>query len=273
MRLLRFRSAAAFEAAAWSWMADDERTNNLILSRLHAARFNDEVRSWLVMDGDAPQLALLETPLHLVLSGGSVQGAEFLAKNLEVEVRQIVGHAPVADAFAEHLYPKIGSVSMDMTFYTLDRVEPFRSPAGYIRAATHAELDELAPPAVAAEREMHVVEQVPDPEAIESTLRQAIDDGRQFVWAEGSAIRAIASYVSPFKHAGARIRGVYTPPEFRGRGFGTAITGALAARLLNGGQAWVALFADNANPTSTGIYRRLGFQPHSIFRTWRFALQ
>jgi predicted GNAT family acetyltransferase len=257
-------------------MKADERTNNLILSRLHAERFSDDVKSWLVMEGDAPQLALLETPRNFVLSGGSAQAAEYLAKDLEIDIAQFVGPAEMADSLAAHLQRKAGrtgGVTMDMTFYTLDRVEHFSRAAGCLRAATRAELDELAPLAMAAEREMHVVEERPDPAGIESTLRQALDDGRQFVWAEGSAIRAIASYVSPFSNAGARIRGVYTPPEFRGRGFGTAITGALAARLLKGGQAWMALFADNANPTSTGIYRRLGFQPHSLFRTWRFALQ
>ena len=93
---------------------------------------------------------------------------------------------------------------MDMTFYALDRVEPFSRAAGCLRAATSAELDELAPLAMAAEWEMHVVEERPDPAEIERTLRQAIDDGRQFVWVDGSTIRAIASYVSPFSHAGAR---------------------------------------------------------------------
>src|ERR1700733_1337951 len=106
MRVLRFRSAAALEAAAGSWMARDGRTNNLILSRLHAARFSDDVRSWLVTEGDAPLLALIETPLHLVLSGGSVQGADYLAKHLEMEVRQFVGPAGVADTFAAHLQRK-----------------------------------------------------------------------------------------------------------------------------------------------------------------------
>jgi predicted GNAT family acetyltransferase len=276
MRLLRLHSAAAFEAAAGSWLAADDRINNLILSRLHAARFSDDVKSWLAMDGDAPQLALLETPLDLVLSGGSARGAEFLAANLEVDVRQVVGPAEVADAFATHLGRKTGSrgsVSMGMTFYTLERVAEVSGTAGCMRAATRGELNELAPLAVAAEREMGVHAEARDSAAIESTLRQAIDDGQQFLWVEGSSMRAMASYVRPFQHGGARIRGVYTLPEFRGRGFGTAITAALAAQLLKDGQRWVALFADNANPTSTGIYRRLGFQPHSLFRTWRFALQ
>ncbi len=273
MRLLRLPSAAAFEAAAGPWLAADDRTNNLILSRLHAERFHDDVKSWLAMDGGIPQLALLETPLDLVLSGGSVQGAEFLADNLELDVRQLVGPAEVADAFAARLQRKTGRagrVSMEMTFYTLDRVEVISSPPGCMRAVTRAEMDELGPLAVAAEREMGVHSEERDLAAIENTLRQAIDDGQQFVWAQGSSMRAMASYVSPFKNGGARIRGVYTLPSFRGRGYGSAITGALAARLLEGGQAWVALFADNANPTSTGIYRRLGFQAHSIFRTWRF---
>jgi hypothetical protein len=276
MRVVRLPSAAALEAAAGSWLAADDRTNNLILSRLHAARFSDGVKSWLAMEGDAPQLALLETPLDLVLSAGSVQGAEFLTDNLEVDVRQFVGPAKVADAFAARLQRKTGragSMSMEMTFYTLDRVTEVSSPAGCMRAATRAELDELAPLAVAAEREMGVHAEERNPAEIESTLRHAIDDGQQFVWTQGPSIRAMASYVSPFKHGGARIRGVFTLPAFRGRGYGSAITGALAARLLKGGQAWVALFADNANPTSTGIYRRLGFQAHSVFRTWRFALQ
>ncbi len=272
MRLLRLPSAAAFEAAAGSWLAADACTNNLILSRLHAARFHDDVKSWLAVEGGVPQLALLETPHDMVLSGGSVEGAEFLAEHLEAEARQVVGPAEVADAFAARLERKTGragSVSMEMTFYTLDCVAEVSSPAGCMRAATRAELDELATLAVAAEREMGVHAEERDPAEIESALRQAIGDGQQFVWTEGRGIRAMASYVSPFKYSGARIRGVYTLPAFRGRGYGSAITGALAAQLLDEGQAWVALFADNANPTSTGIYRRLGFQAHSIFRTWR----
>ena len=37
------------------------------------------------------------------------------------------------------------------------------------------------------------------------------------------------------ENAGARIGMVYTPPELRGRGYGTAITGSLAQLLLNEG--------------------------------------
>ncbi len=80
----------------------------------------------------------------------------------------------------------------------------------------------------------------------------------------------LASYAESLDDAGARIGLVYTRPELRGRGYGTAITGSLAQLLLNEGQAWVCLFADNANPVSNGIYQRLGFQPELTYRTWLF---
>ena len=79
----------------------------------------------------------------------------------------------------------------------------------------------------------------------------------------------IPKFAPSLPHGGARIGMVYTIPEFRGRGYGAAITGSLARVLLEGGQRWVSLFADDLNPTSTGIYRRLGFQPNHPAQMWR----
>lgn len=59
----------------------------------------------------------------------------------------------------------------------------------------------------------------------------------------------------------ARIGPVYTPPEHRGRGYGSAATAARAAAALDAGAAEVVLFTDLANPTSNSIYRKLGFAP------------
>jgi predicted GNAT family acetyltransferase len=58
-----------------------------------------------------------------------------------------------------------------------------------------------------------------------------------------------------------RIGPVYTPPEHRGRGIGAAVTGALSQAALDAGAQDVLLFTDLANPTSNGIYQRLGYVP------------
>ncbi|MGM1064009.1 GNAT family N-acetyltransferase [Saccharothrix sp. Mg75] len=58
-----------------------------------------------------------------------------------------------------------------------------------------------------------------------------------------------------------RIGPVYTPPEHRGHGYGTAVTAACASWARESGAEHVVLFTDLANPTSNSIYQRIGFRP------------
>jgi predicted GNAT family acetyltransferase len=58
-----------------------------------------------------------------------------------------------------------------------------------------------------------------------------------------------------------RIGPVFTPADRRGRGYGSAVTATVADFALRAGVDDVVLFADLANPTSNGIYQRIGFEP------------
>jgi predicted GNAT family acetyltransferase len=51
---------------------------------------------------------------------------------------------------------------------------------------------------------------------------------------------------------------VYTPERLRRRGYGAAVTAAVVEHLLPRTVA-ILLYTDAANPTSNGIYERLGF--------------
>ena len=53
---------------------------------------------------------------------------------------------------------------------------------------------------------------------------------------------------------------MFTPVDCRGHGYGSAITAAAAALAKRRGVADVVLFADLANPTSNGIYQKIGFE-------------
>jgi predicted GNAT family acetyltransferase len=57
-----------------------------------------------------------------------------------------------------------------------------------------------------------------------------------------------------------RIGPVYTAPDQRGHGYGSAVTAAAADLALSNGVADVVLFADLANPVSNAIYQRIGFE-------------
>jgi len=54
---------------------------------------------------------------------------------------------------------------------------------------------------------------------------------------------------------------VYTPPEFRGRGYASALVAALSQAMLDAGYHFCTLFTDLANPTSNHIYQAIGYQP------------
>lgn len=70
---------------------------------------------------------------------------------------------------------------------------------------------------------------------------------------------------------GVRIGPVYTPPEHRRRGYGTAATAALSRMLLDGSARFCFLYTDLSNPTSNGIYRRIGYEPVLDVTDWDFT--
>jgi GNAT superfamily N-acetyltransferase len=57
-----------------------------------------------------------------------------------------------------------------------------------------------------------------------------------------------------------RIGPVFTPPERRGHGYGSAVTAAAVELAHRSGTADVVLFTDLANPVSNAIYQRIGFE-------------
>lgn len=58
-----------------------------------------------------------------------------------------------------------------------------------------------------------------------------------------------------------RVGPVYTSPERRGCGYGSAVTAAASSWALEAGARDVVLFTDLANPISNATYPRIGFRP------------
>lgn len=58
-----------------------------------------------------------------------------------------------------------------------------------------------------------------------------------------------------------RVAPVYTPAQHRRRGYAGAVTAAISERALAAGASEVLIFADLDNPTTPGLYERLGYRP------------
>lgn len=87
-----------------------------------------------------------------------------------------------------------------------------------------------------------------------------ISAGDVCVWWDGGRPVAMACS-SQTASAVARVGPVYTPPEFRGRGYGTAVTAVATEAVLLAGARQVILYTDLSNRTSNSIYVAIGFRP------------
>ncbi|MGW6281013.1 GNAT family N-acetyltransferase [Kribbella sp. NPDC055071] len=102
---------------------------------------------------------------------------------------------------------------------------------------------------------------------VRAAVRTMIDDGRLWVLEDGGRPVTMGGH-RPVRRGVVRIGPVYTPPEFRRRGYGSALTARLADVLQK--KAEVCLRTDLGNPYSHGVYQAIGFETVASFR--RFQL-
>lgn len=88
-----------------------------------------------------------------------------------------------------------------------------------------------------------------------------IADRSMYLWEVDGTPVSMAGHATPVECAGttvARVGPVFTPAEQRNHGYAAAVSAVVSERLLATG-ARVMLHADAANPTSNGVYQRLGY--------------
>jgi GNAT superfamily N-acetyltransferase len=93
--------------------------------------------------------------------------------------------------------------------------------------------------------------------------------GGLYLWEDGEPKCMVG--VNRASPNGATIGTVYTPPQFRGRGYASAAVAELSQRLLDAGRRFCTLYTDLANPTSNKIYRAVGYRPRSESILIRFV--
>ncbi|MBI4941556.1 MAG: GNAT family N-acetyltransferase [Actinobacteria bacterium] len=100
-----------------------------------------------------------------------------------------------------------------------------------------------------------------EPDPREVFVRRAatgVTERRFLLWEVDGAPVSLAGRSGP-THGVGRVGPVWTPPALRRRGYAAAATAAVTRALLDDGAEQVMLFTDLANPTSNGVYARLGY--------------
>jgi len=266
MNVRRFDDAAAFLEAASPLLLADEARHNLIFGiagtlRDHPSHY-PEFGLWLVEDGSEPVGAALRTPPHnLVLARPRDDSTlEALAAAIDDELPGVVAAQPEAEAFAAAWSAKTGTTprkNRGQGVFALERVEPPAPTSGRMRDAGTGDRTLVLDWFRAFAEE--AIGESPDDESVAHAAdhRLEAEGAGVALWEDGRAV-SVASFGNPTPN-GIRIGPVYTPPEYRRRGYASALVAELSERLL-AERRFCFLFTDLANPTANKIYEQIGYR-------------
>jgi len=235
-----------------------------IAAGVQAGRVYDTCLLMAVRDGEGTVVgcAALTSPWNLVVSPMPREAALALGRHMadtHPDMPGITGVRDVVNAVVESLgldyEPRIAMVD---TVRVIDEfVPPAHEIAGSPRRADDADRDRLIAWLIQfgldASLPLHDVEA-----SVDSRL-----DARAFwFWEVDGRPVALAGHApvvpTPAGNVG-RIGPVYTPEAERGHGYAAAIT-SVVVRHLQPQCSVIMLYADATNPTSNGVYDRLGFR-------------
>ncbi len=280
MITITYLNAHDFLLKTQDFLEENEAANNLLLGIcFQLKRFSSRVKTGpyfilVTTDNDLPLLAGVMTPARKLIIYGKNEGngaVESLARRLLADKTVppgVLGPASIAGAFAETWTSMTGmkhNPGLHQRIYELRQVIPPPPVPGWLRAATVSEVDLVTRWALAFQIEAM---SPGDPAQTRETIERRIDRQEVYLWEDGQPV-SLACRARPISH-GISVNFVYTPPEFRRRGYATAAVAALSQLLLNLGWKFCTLFTDLTNPTSNHIYQLIGYIPVCDFDEYIF---
>lgn len=237
--------------------------------------YGDEAAVFGVLEGDgAVRGAWFRTPPHrLTLTPLAVEETDALARQLAElghALPGVSGERDTAAAFAA-AWQRCTGAKVDLhqcqRLYSLGELaEPSPMPEGRARVAGAADR------ALLMRWYEEFVADVANlaPRDAESWADARIERGGAVLWETPDGVPVSMAGTLPMVAGQVRVAPVYTPAALRGKGYAGAATVAVSRAALEDGAGAVVLFADLANRTSNGLYRRVGYRGVADFEVYDF---
>ena len=265
--IVRHDDVNSFAERATPWLMQAEAEHNLLLSIIEQLRVNP-------LNYGPPYLATIEehgavagcafrTPPYKLGLTRMPHGAIPLLVNdvaqMFDDLPAVLGPAAQARAFAEAWAACRGPAAhpgMRHRIYELHAVEfPETMPTGELRHAGRRDLNLVVGWLQEFGREAKV-----GTANTAAFVEGHINSKSLFVWEDEGEPRASAVYAGRTPN-GVRIGFVYTPPQFRRKGYASACVATASQRALDSGVEFCCLYTDLNNPTSNDIYQKIGYRP------------
>ncbi len=277
MKVERYRNAGAFLDAAGAWLGRSEVANNAMIGIARALA--DGTRTpkeppyfAAAIDGGSIACCAIQTPPHvLMVTAGEPSALAALAADAFDAFGKLAGVNGPCEAAADFVNAwtaLAGGRALLRTRLRLHRIDRVDAALPEVRGR----LREAAPDERALAVQWFTAfaqEATPDhPLEAEPTIDRHLKTASLYFWDDGAPVTLCAR--TPVASGAARVSLVYTPPQFRRKGYATAATAELTRRLLAAGAPYCCLYTDLANQTSNGIYARIGYRAVADFDEYGF---
>jgi len=265
VEIRRHPNARSFIERSQDWLLENEAQNNLILAIANQLlrgehSFQDPIYLATIESNDEVVGCAWRTPpFKLGLTELPKEAIPMLAADVArayARLPAVFGPEPIALEFGRRWAKQVGVkcvAGMRQGIYRLDRVcLPAQLARGCLRRAELPDLPLISRWGAAFASDVGMPHYQPLVD-----FARAIEKGGFHLWQDGEPrSMALATGRTP---NGIRVGAVYTPPEFRKRGYATALVGCLSQRLLDSGYRFCFLYTDLSNPISNKIYERVGY--------------
>lgn len=272
MEIINPKNASFFLQICQKALEENEVNSNLILGISNTLSKNnyaygekEPFYSVVLNNNEVSLIGLMTPPKNLLLYeyknlNNSVM--ELFVNNLYSQYKNIpgiTGELNIAKSFLEK-WALISAcsykISVNLRIYKLTKVGKYNRPDGIFRCADEKDMETITN----FINEFSVVINEPtDNNRAKATAEDGIANKEIFIW-ENKDIVSMAKKHRPTKH-GMAVSYVYTPIEYRCKGYATAVVAELSQNILNSGKSFCTLYTDLSNPTSNSIYQKIGYNP------------
>ena len=264
----KFYDVEDFERVMIPYLEKEEAVNGLPLGILMNI---DEKIKPTVMAGvykdEQPILMLLQThPKQIIVSVFQKiipLELSLISKLIHESITEIpgfIGEKTIVREMAQHIASlrqlKV-ILGMDQRIYQLNEVKKKPSNLGNFRWITkndQSTIQQWVYDFAAS------INQPLEMEQASKRVEELIQGGKLAGWEVDHQLVSMANASRPTKN-NITINFVYTPKEFRNKGYATNCVAELSERLLESDFSSTSLYTDITNPTSNKIYMEIGYQP------------
>jgi uncharacterized protein len=273
MEVRFFTSGREFADLAAPFLNASAVENTMLLANLPSFVAQEDGHSilCLVVENDVPCLAATATPpFPFLISTGDPVSVPVLVGALtkqQITVPGVFGRTDLAGIFRQAWQAETGKrlcAGLAVELHATRRPPPTSVIPGQLRQAEQEDQETVIAfcECFANDPRMSPAERA----GARTDAERRMEQGELFLWDDGGT-KSIAAYKESLP-TGGRLNLVYTPPEYRRRGYASACVAALTRLRFERGWDWCALFIDTSDPAASRMYRNLGFREVPKFQNY-----